>query len=122
MVVLSVVPINRIAVGTRPAYAASAAAVHHAAVFHLGVHLFIFTAAACLAWLAACVSSNDLVGKLLAVVTTLLLGCGTEYLEHAVSGLPLELSDIYVNLFASSLTFVVLALIGRYRNRSSGPY
>jgi hypothetical protein len=119
LAILSVVPINRIAIGTRPQYAASAAAVHQAALFHVSVHVFIFALAACVAWLAACLAESGLAGKLLAVVTTLLLGCGTEYLEHAASGQRIELADVYVNLIASGVAFVALALVEGYRKRNS---
>jgi hypothetical protein len=119
LIVLSLAPINRIAVGTRPGYAASASAVHHAAVFHIAVHVFIFAAAACVAWLAAWVLSDDVVGKLLAVVTTLLFGCGTEYLEHAASRQPIELNDVFTNVAASGVMFVVLAGVESYRRRVS---
>jgi hypothetical protein len=118
--VLSVAPINRIAIGVRPRFGASAADIHHAALVHIWVHILIFAIAAGVAWLAACVAEGGVVGRLLAVTATMMLGFGTEYLEHAASGRAIELADVYVNLIASGVAFVALALVERYRRRLQG--
>jgi len=115
IVILSVAPINRIAVGTRPGYAAPAAAVHHAAVVHVLVHVFIFAVTACVAWFSACFALSGMGGKLAAIGMTFVLGWGTEFLQHSISGLPVELNDVFTNVSASGTTFLVLALVWRLR-------
>jgi len=119
IVILSVAPINRIAVGTRPSYAAGAAAVHHAAVVHVSVHIFIFAVTAGVAWFAACFAARGVGGKLAAVGLTFLLGWGTEFLQHSMSGRPIEMSDVFTNLSASGIMFLVLGLAWRLRRRFS---
>jgi len=121
IVVLSIVPLNRIALGTRPRYAASASLVHHVAVVHAAVHILIFAAAACVAWFAADFAAKGRTGKVLAVMMTLVLGCTTEYLQHAVYRNPLELNDVFTNVFSSAVAFCALALIAKYRERHQKP-
>jgi len=119
IVVLSVAPINRIAVGTRPSYAAGAAAVQHAAVVHVSVHILIFAVTAGVAWFAACFAASGIGGKLAAVSLTFLLGWGTEFLQHSISGQPIELNDVFTNVAASGATFLVLGLVWRFRRSFS---
>jgi hypothetical protein len=119
IVVLSVAPINRIAVGTRPGYAAGAAAVHHAAVVHVSVHIFIFAVTAGVAWFAACFGASGMSPKLAGMGLTFLLGWGTEFLQHAMTGRPIELGDVITNVSASGATFLVLALVWRLRRHFS---
>lgn len=119
IVLLSVAPINRIAVGTRPGYAATSSAVHHAAVVHLSVHIFIFAVTACVAWFAACFAGSGVGAKLAAVGLTFVLGWGTEFLQHSMSGQPIELSDVYTNVSASGAAFLVLGLVWRFRRHFS---
>ena len=96
---LSVVPVNRIALGTRPHYFASPGAVHHAAVLHAVVHVLIFGIAAVVAWFATEISpQNSVKTKTIAVLLTMLLAFGTEWLQHIIYHQPLEWSDVSTNL------------------------
>jgi hypothetical protein len=114
--VVSVLPLNRVALGTRPHYAARAAAIHQAAILHLAAHILIFAAASAVAWFAADFAAKGVTGKMLAFVATLALGFTTEWLQHAIYRNPIESSDVWINTLASAAAFAVLALITRWRS------
>jgi hypothetical protein len=83
------------------------------------VHIFIFAVTACVAWFAASFAGSGTGGKLAAAGLTFLLGWGTEFLQHWMSGRPIELSDVYTNVLASGAVFLVLGVAWRLRRRSS---
>jgi len=112
LIIFSIVPINRFAIGTRtPSH--SPAAVERAAFTHLAVHVVLFGTLSAGAWFAA----QSKTGKSIALTLTLLLGCGTEYLEHQIGRGPLELNDIVTNLGSSVSVFVIITLIHHFRKK-----
>ena len=120
--VMSVMPVNRIALGTRPHWFASAADVAHAARVHYAVHVAAFGALAVLAWLATKHAESQKnqrwTEKLIALSIIMLLGFATEYFQHRIYHFALELNDISVNISSALVVFVVLATIHGLRNRS----
>lgn len=115
IVVVSVIPLNRVALGTRSPYAASPSVAHHAALVHVIAHIVIFAIVACVGWFVADYVDNGLTSKMLAAVVAMLLGCTTEYLQHAVYHNAIELNDVFTNVISSGVAFVVLALVERLR-------
>jgi hypothetical protein len=110
-ILLSVLPVNRIALGTRPPFGANAAQILHAQRLHALVHVALFGSLAAVAWCAA--KSHN--GKLIAFVLVLLLGYGTEYMQHLVYRNALELNDISINFITGVAAFSIFALIDRFR-------
>jgi hypothetical protein len=47
----------------------------------------------------------------------MLLGCTTEYLQHAVYHNAIELNDVFTNVISSGTAFVMLALVEKFRPR-----
>jgi len=116
--VASIVPIDRIELGTRPRRGANAAEILRAYRVHTAAHIVLFGALAAAAWFAAKAKDDDAApNKLIALVLLLLLGSGTECLQHLVYRTTLEFNDIFTNLLASLSTFGILALIDRSRKR-----
>jgi hypothetical protein len=104
LVVLSIVPVNRVALGTRPSPVSTPLAVQHAAYLHLLVHITVFAILTSVTWLAL----EDPIHRVTGLTIILLLGCGTEYLQHAVYDQPVELADVAVNLLTALLVFGLL--------------
>ncbi len=119
LVLVSILPINRIRIGTRAGYNATPQAIAHATELHIGLHILIFGFAAWAAWFVATSIANNSTAKMLALVMTLLLGCTTEYMQHAVYHNPIERWDVVTNLLTIVTVFSLLALI--YRNRKPAP-
>jgi hypothetical protein len=116
--VLSVAPIDRVALGTRPGFCAPPIAVQHAAELHFMAHILIFGAAAGVAWFAAISTASGRLGKVIALSLTLLLGCTTEYLQHKIYRNPLERYDVLINTCSIAAMFALLALLSRQRKHS----
>ena len=110
-ILMSVMPFNRIALGTRAPFGANPAQILHAERLHALAHVALFGSLAAVAWCAA-KSSN---GKRIAFALVLLLGCATEYMQHLVYRNTLELNDIFINLVTGIAAFSLFALIERSR-------
>jgi hypothetical protein len=113
--VLSVVPINRYDVGTRARYAAPAEVVKQAARRHAVVHIVIFGVAGAVAWCVAEFAARSAIFKIIALLMALLLGWGTEYLQHTMYHNVLEITDIQVNLLSVLAGFMILTACARVR-------
>ena len=117
--VVSLVPMNRIELGTRADYFSTPAAKERANAMHVGVHIVGFGALAGVAWLAAECAAGLLVpnvaAKLIAVALTVLLGWGTEYMQHIVYRNTLEWNDICTNLASSFVVLGLIALVSHFR-------
>ncbi len=110
---ISVVPLNRVSLGTRPGYGATPAAVLHAAHLHTLAHLLVYGLVACVAWLASDLAEARVTGKLIALTLTLLLGWSTEYMQARLYHNPIEIMDIAANLLAGAFVFGLLAVLRR---------
>jgi hypothetical protein len=117
IVVVSVMPLNRVALGTRSPYAASPSVAHHAAFVHAIAHIVIFAIVACGAWFVADYVDKGLISRMLAAVFAMLLGCTTEYFQHAVYHHAIELNDVFTNVVSSGVAFMLLALVDRLRTK-----
>jgi hypothetical protein len=110
-ILFSVMPFNRIALGTRAPFGANAAQILHAQRLHALTHVALFGVLAAVTWCAA----RSFNGKLIAFGLVLLLGYGTEYMQHLVYGNALEFDDIFINLVTGVAAFSIFALIDRSR-------
>jgi hypothetical protein len=117
--IASVAPINRVTLGTRPAHGATAAEILRADQLHLAAHIALFSALGAVAWFAsgalARSKENEYSARLICFLLVLLLGYGTEYLQHAAGSHPVELNDVVTNLGSSASVFALLALLYRFR-------
>jgi hypothetical protein len=121
IIIVSVAPINRIKMGTRAAHTAPPVAIQHAAQLHIVVHVLIFGLAACIAWFAADLAARGSTNKMLALVMTLLLGCTTEYLQHALYHNAIELDDVLTNIMTVAIVFGLLSVVAIYHKPAPHP-
>lgn len=117
--VASIVPIDRIELGTRPRHGANAAEVLRADRIHVAAHIILFSGLAATVWFAAGFVSkakeDAATIRLIGLGLLLLLGCGTECLQHLVYRTSLEFNDIFTNVLSSLSAFGILALVARSR-------
>jgi hypothetical protein len=122
--IVSVIPIDRIALGTRPRRGANRVEVLRAGRLHASAHIVLFSALSVAAWFAAGFAAKVrevAATKLIALMLLLLLGWGTEYLQHLFYRNKLERNDVFYNLLTSVSAFAILALVEQIRKRSPEP-
>lgn len=102
VLILSVSPLNRTAIGTRPHHRATHADVVKADRFHVFVHLTLFGALAATAWLAAGAMAKShrsaVVAKVSALAIICFIGYATELLQHLNFHNPLEVNDVFTDV------------------------
>ncbi len=115
VVILSVAPINRMALGTRAHQRATHADIVKADRIHVSVHLALFGALACVGWFAAQSIAKSprkaVLGKTVALTVVLFIGFFTELLQHLSFRNALEWNDVFTNSVATLCAFALCELI-----------
>jgi hypothetical protein len=123
--IVSVIPIDRIALGTRPRHGANRVEILRADHLHAAAHIVLFDALSVAAWFAAGFAAKVMEDagtiKLIAFALLLLLGWGTEYLQHLFYRNKLERNDVFINMLTSVSTFAIFALVDKLRARRLQP-
>lgn len=115
VLIFSIAPVNRIELGTRPGVGSTQALIERAAFLHFALHAVMYGILACISWLALDLFAAGAVNKMIVLIMILLLGWGTEYLQHRLYDNPIEMGDVLADILAASLAFGSLALWARYR-------
>ena len=121
ILVMSVMPVSRTVLGTRPAPGYSASLVERAFVVHILVHILVYGLLACVAWFALDKTNSGAVNKMIALIAIMLLGCASEYLQHRLYDVPLELNDVFTNILSGAAVFGGLAWWARHRKPATEP-